>query len=203
MTSGTSSPTCSILTGGAGRRPSIRGGGWSRRCCTSPAPAASGATCPSGSRRGRRSGPTFHAAGGRGGRTFGAKRSILVEILVLPLAVRVDPARPHDVVAGRELLADRLPELPRVRAVVADRAYRGLARLAARRQLALDIKVPPPGTSGFVPLRPLYRVEHAFAQLGRWRRLSRCYEGTAASARAWLEVAAMGYLFARLRVEPA
>src|SRR5450759_4785915 len=33
MTSGTSSPTCSILTGGAGRRPSIRGGGWSRRCC--------------------------------------------------------------------------------------------------------------------------------------------------------------------------
>jgi putative transposase len=89
-----------------------------------------------------------------------------------------------------------------VRAIVADRAYRGLARLAARRNLALDIKVPP-GTSGFVPLRPLYRVEHAFAQLGRWRRLSRCYEGTAASARAWLEVAAMGYLFARLRVEPA
>jgi transposase len=153
--------------------------------------------------RGGRAGPTFHAAGGRGGRTFGAKRSILVEILGLPLAVRVDPARPHDVVAGRELLADRLPELPRVRAVVADRAYRGLARLAARRQLALDIKAPPPGTSGFVPLRPLYRVEHAFAQLGRWRRLSRCYEGTAASARAWLEVAAMGYLFARLRVEPA
>ena len=153
--------------------------------------------------RGGRAGPTFHAAGGRGGRTFGAKRSILVEILGLPLAVRVDPARPHDVVAGRELLADRLPELPRVRAVVADRAYRGLARLAARRQLALDIKAPPPGTSGFVPLRPLYRVEHAFAQLGRWCRLSRCYEGTVASARAWLEVAAMGYLFARLRVEPA
>jgi hypothetical protein len=65
------------------------------------------------------------------------------------------------------------------------------------------LKAPPPGTSGFVPLRPLYRVEHAFAQIGRWRRLSRCYEGTAASALAWLEVAAMGYLFARLRVEPA
>jgi transposase len=73
--------------------------------------------------RGGRAGPTFHAAGGRGGRTGGAKRSILVEILGLPLAVRVDPARPHDVRAGRELLADRLPELPRVRAVVADRAY--------------------------------------------------------------------------------
>ena len=69
--------------------------------------------------------------------------------------------------------------------------------------VALDIKAPPKGTSGFVPLAPLYKVEHAFARLGRWRRLSRCYEGSAASARAWLEVAAVAYLLARLRVEPA
>ncbi len=53
-----------------------------------------------------------------------------------------------------------------------------------------------------MPLRPLVKVEHAFAQLGRWRRLSRA-QGTDASAKAWLEVAALGYLFARLRVEPA
>ena len=33
--------------------------------------------------------------------------------------------------------------------------------------------------------------------------VSRCYEGTAESARAWLEVAALAYLFARLRAEPA
>jgi hypothetical protein len=35
--------------------------------------------------RGGRAGPTFHNAGGRGGRTIGAKRSILVEYLGLPL----------------------------------------------------------------------------------------------------------------------
>jgi len=63
-----------------------------------------------------------------------------------------------------------------VRAIVGDRAYRGFARLAERKHLALDINAPPPGTSGFTPLWPLYRIEHAFAQLGRWRRLSRCYE---------------------------
>ena len=63
-----------------------------------------------------------------------------------------------------------------------------------RKHVALDIKAPPAGVSGFVPIRPLYRIEHAFAQLGRWRRLSRCYEGTEASARAWLEVASVGYL---------
>jgi hypothetical protein len=56
--------------------------------------------------------------------------------------------------------------MPRLRAIVGDRAYRGLERLASRKQLALDIKSPP-GVSGFVPIRPLHRIEHAFAQLGR------------------------------------
>lgn len=148
--------------------------------------------------KGGRAGPTFHEAGGRGGHTIGAKRSILVEILGLPIAARVDPARPHDVMVGRALLAERLPALPGVRAVVADRGYRGLAALADRKHIKLDIKVPPRGTVGFTPLAPLYKVEHAFAQLGRWRRLSRCYEGTEASARAWLEVAAFGYLLGRV-----
>jgi len=118
--------------------------------------------------RGGRAGPTFHNAGGRGGRTIGTKRSILIEILGLPLAVRVDPAKPHDVRAGRELL----DELPHVEAVIADRGYRGLAKLAARKQLKLDIKAPPKGTTAFTPLWPLYKVEHAFARLGRWR--TRC-----------------------------
>jgi transposase len=144
--------------------------------------------------RGARYGPTFHQAGGRGGRTIGTKRTLLVEILGLPVAAAACSARPHDVTAARELLADRLDELPRVRAIVGDRAYRGLTRLAARKGLALDIKAPPAGSSGFVPIRPLVKIEHAFAQLGRWRRLSRCYEGSEASARAWLEVASVGYL---------
>src|SRR5674476_718007 len=152
--------------------------------------------------RGGRAGPTFHNAGGRGGRTIGAKRSILIEILGLPLAVRVDPASPHDVKVGREMIADHLDKLPNVRAIVADRGYRGLANLAARKHLTLDIKAPPKGTKGFTPLAPLYKVEHAFARLGRWRRLSRCYEGTEASARAWLEVVCVAYLFVRLRAEP-
>lgn len=59
---------------------------------------------------------------------------------------------------------------------------------------AARVRLTPKGTTGFTPLWPLYKVEHAFAQLGRWRRLSRCYEGSEASARAWLEVASVGYL---------
>ena len=153
--------------------------------------------------RGGRAGPTFHDKGGRGGRTNGAKRSIVIEILGLPLAVSVESARPHDVSAWRRLLDATLPAFGTVQAVVADRGYRGLGKMAAKRGIKLDIKAPPKGTVGFTPIRPLYKVEHAFARLGRWRRLSRCYEGSAESARAWLEVAAVAYLFARLRVEPA
>jgi putative transposase len=69
--------------------------------------------------KGGRYGPTFHEAGGRGGRTIGTKRTLLVEILGLPLAARADSARPHDVVSARELLRDRLPDLPSVRAISA------------------------------------------------------------------------------------
>jgi transposase len=144
--------------------------------------------------RGARYGPTFHEAGGRGGRTMGTKRTLLVEILGLPVAASAGSARPHDVTAGRELLRERVGDLPRLSAIVGDRAYQGLTRLAARKGIQLDIKAPPPGASGFVPIAPLYRIEQAFAQLGRWRRLSRCYEGSEASARAWLEVASFGYL---------
>ncbi len=61
--------------------------------------------------KGARYGPTFHEAGGRGGRTIGTKRTLLVEILGLPVAAAACSARPHDVVAGRELLRDRLADL--------------------------------------------------------------------------------------------
>ena len=109
----------------------------------------------------------------------------------------VREARCASRIPRRQILRDRLADLPRVQAIVADRAYRGLRTLAERRHLRLDIKAPPKGVPGLTPLWPLYKVEHAFAQLGRWRRLSRCYEGTEASATAWLQVASVAYLLWR------
>jgi putative transposase len=151
--------------------------------------------------RGGRAGPTFREAGGRGGYTRGAKRTILIEILGLPLAVRVDSAKPHDVQAARKFLAPQLdpkhPAFPGLRAIVADRGYVGLGALARSHSLALDIMKPParaflsakPGKKAtrapgvFTPLAPLYKVENTFARLGMWRRLSRCYEQTEAGAK--------------------
>ena len=174
--------------------------------------------------KGGRAGPTFHEAGGRGGHTRGAKRTILIEILGLPLAVSVESAKPHDVQSARRILKEQLdaplaqqPKLPGLKAIVADRGYTGLAALANGHGLALDIKRPPAaptlppakpggkprkGKRTFTPLAPLYKVENTFARLGMWRRLSRCYEQTALGAQTWLEVACVAYLCGRLRVEP-
>jgi hypothetical protein len=65
--------------------------------------------------KGARYGPTFHEPGGRGGRTIGTKRTLLVEILGLPVAAAACSARPHDIVAARDLLRSRIDELPRLR----------------------------------------------------------------------------------------
>ncbi len=148
--------------------------------------------------RGGRAGPTYHQAGGRGGRTNGAKRSILVDRIGLRVAARVDLAKPHDVAAGRLLLHDAVPGLPRVSLVLADRGYRALDRAAQHHNAKFEVRSRPPGTVGFKPLALVWRVETTFAQLGRWRRLSRCFEGSAESARAWLEVACFGYMLGRV-----
>lgn len=148
--------------------------------------------------RGGRAGPTFHEAGGRGGRTNGTKRSILIDRLGLPIAARVDLAKPHDVTAGRLLIHAALPDLPRVSLVLADRGYRALDKAAQRHNVKFEVRSRPPNTIGFKPLALVWRVETTFAQLGRWRRLSRCFEGSAESARAWLEVACFGYMLGRV-----
>jgi hypothetical protein len=59
----------------------------------------------------------------------------------------VDPAKPHEVKVGRELLADELSanRLPRLAAIVADRGSTGLGSLAAKHNVRLDIKRPPKG----------------------------------------------------------
>lgn len=124
--------------------------------------------------RGDPYGPTPHTAGGRGERTISTERTLLVDILRLPVSARADPAPQHDVRVGSELLRERLGGLPRLPAIAAGRAYRGLRALAERHALALGLGTPPKGQTGFTPIAPIYTIEHTSAQLDRWRRSSRC-----------------------------
>jgi len=146
--------------------------------------------------KGRRAGPTFHESGGAGGRTPGTKRTILIDVLGLPVAVRCDPARHNDHKTGWALLDAELPHLPRAQLVLADRGFRGTAhRVASGHDVMMEIRYwheRPEG--GFRPIRPLWKVEDCFARLGAWRRLSRCFEATPAGATTWLQVACVGLL---------
>jgi len=118
--------------------------------------------------KGGRGGPTFHEAGGKFGATFGAKRTLFVDYLGLPVAARVDSARPHDSRAGRLLCEAVLPNLPRVTDVLADQGFEPLIPGVGRRHhVTVVIKAWKPKPNGFKPLEPLWRVEDCFAQLGR------------------------------------
>ncbi len=72
--------------------------------------------------KGGRAGPTFHEAGGRGGYTRGAKRTILIEILGLPLAWR--SSRPSRTMSSRRDGSSRSSSVrrhPRSRSCLASR----------------------------------------------------------------------------------
>ena len=111
--------------------------------------------------------------------------------------------------AGRALLAEHLDELPLVRDIIADRGYRGLAALAARKQLGLHIKAPPKGSSGFVPLAPSTRSSTrslAWVAGGGFPAATRAPRRARGPGSKWsaspIEVVCLAYLFARLRAIP-
>jgi putative transposase len=91
--------------------------------------------------KGGRGGPGFHEAGGKYGGTFGAKRTLLIDYLGLPVAARVDSARPHDSRTGRMLLDDARPSLPRVTAVLADLGFEAPGKgIKRRHEVTVTIK---------------------------------------------------------------
>lgn len=108
-------------------------------------------------------------------------------------------ARWHDVGAGRALLDELLPVHPRVSDVLADRGFRGLQGPVARDHLVnVEIKHRDRLPGEFKPIRPLWRVEDAFAELGRWRRLAWSFEAATASATARVQVACVGWMLTML-----
>lgn len=145
--------------------------------------------------KGGQRGASFHESHGKY-MLNGAKRTIAIDYLGLPVAVRVAGARMHDVRAAQELLAEVLPSAERVSTVMGDAGFRRMSGPLERAYgVQTVIKHDPDRPKGeFRPLRPLWKVEAAFSELGRWRRLGRSFEATTASATAWMQVAAVGWM---------
>jgi hypothetical protein len=150
--------------------------------------------------KGGRGGPGFHEAGGTYGGTFGAKRTLLIDYLGLPVAARVDSARPHDSKTGRMLLDDALPSLPRVTEVLADLGIEPLVQgIARRHRVTVIIKGSrkPNKREGFEPIRPLWKIEDCFSSAAgdAWRAAT---EPPPESASTWLHITCVGYLLTHI-----
>jgi hypothetical protein len=128
---------------------------------------------------------------------IGTKRTLLVEILGLPVAAPAASSPQHDVQVARELLCQRLAGLPRLR------GHRPPAATIA----ASPSSLPACGSASSSRRRLRASPLHAdpasiqdralFSPAGPLAPLSRCHEGTEASARAWLEIPSVCYLAGR------
>lgn len=151
------------------------------------------------------SAPTTEAGGpcgfDAGKRVHGRKRHIVTDSNGLLLAVHVHPANVQDVHGAVPLLKRLRTKFPKLRHVFADRVYRGDQLVRALAQCGpwtIEIVERPTGVKGFQLLPRRWVIERTFAWFGRCRRLAKDFEGSVASAVAWLLVAHVRLLTRRL-----
>ena len=144
-------------------------------------------------------GPRGYDAGKKG---QGRKRHIVVDTLGLLLAVVVHTADIQDRDGARLALARLAGRFPRLKVVWADDGYRGPKLGEWLRRLApgwvLDVVSRPTRASGFQVLPKRWIVERTFAWLGRYRRLSKDYEGLPETSETWIRIAMIDRMLHRL-----
>jgi putative transposase len=132
----------------------------------------------------------------------GRKRHIWVDSLGLLLAVVVTAADVHDAKGACDVLHRRLwDELPRLKKVYADSAYRAGCLQEDVFDFApfeLIVVTRPKDAKGFVHLPQRWVVERTFAWLGRARRLSKDYERLPESSEAMIKVCMIHHMLRRL-----
>ena len=144
----------------------------------------------------------------------GRKRHLLADTMGLVLSVIVHSANIQDRDGAKLLLSDAKKKLPRLVIIWADHSYKG--GWGPKRQLRrldewvweelwclLEVVERPKDESGevikgFHPLPKRWVIERTFAWLYKYRRLSKDYEFTPASAAALIYLASVHLLLRRL-----
>jgi putative transposase len=119
------------------------------------------------------------------------------------LSVVAHAADVQDRDGAKPVLGPLRHRLPRLRVIVADAVYNGgtarwVRGLRPRNRLRLEVMTKRPGAGRFEVIPSRWRVERTFAWLGRSRRLSKDYEGTAASSEAFVKLAMIRLMARRL-----
>ena len=138
-----------------------------------------------------------------GKKVNGRKRHVFVDVMGFVLAVIITAANIDDGVAATMLFKKITQEqCPRLEVIWGDSKYHNLsfeAFLASERPgWRLEVKKPPKGSQGFVPVPQRWVVERTFAWMGRNRRLSKDYERTITSSEATIKLANIALLLRRL-----
>ena len=133
----------------------------------------------------------------------GRKRHLVVDTLGMVVAAVVHSAGIQDRDGAKPVLKKLVGRFPRLEEDPGrrdlQRGDRGVGPGA--RGLDLELVVRPEGETKFKVLKWRWIVERTFAWLGRYRRLSKDYEGSEASSESWIYLA-MTHLMLR-RLDPA
>ena len=138
-----------------------------------------------------------------GKQVFGRKRHILVDTLGLLLLVVVHSAGTQDRDGARTVLAPLANRFSKLRKIWADSIYNGgiaewIRNLRRRNRIDLEIVKRPASAKGFLVLTWRWIVERTFAWLSFHRRLSKDYEYLPATSEAFIRIAMIRLMLARL-----
>lgn len=135
----------------------------------------------------------------------GRKRFVVVDTEGHVLGVLVVAADWSEPAGGQALLAQLVPQLPRLLKLWADKAYRGELVTGLRDTFGVELEIVtrPPEAKGFVLLPRRWVVERTLAWWSRNRRLAKEYEHWTASSTLLLYLAAVHRLLKRLAPDPS
>jgi putative transposase len=134
---------------------------------------------------------------------YGRKRHILVDTLGLLLLVVVHSAGTQDRDGARAVLAPLANRFSKLRKIWADSIYNGgiaewVRNLRRRNRIELEVVKRPEGMKGFLVLARRWVVERTFAWLSFHRRLSKDYEYLPETSEAFIRIAMIRLMLARL-----
>ena len=130
----------------------------------------------------------------------GRKRHLVVDTLGMVVAAVVHSAGLQDRDGAKPVLKKLVGRSPRLKKILADGIYNGgIAEWA--QELGgwiFELVVRPEGETKFKILKWRWIVERTFAWLGRYRRLSKDYEGSEESSESWIYLAMSHLMLRRL-----
>ena len=130
----------------------------------------------------------------------GRKRTLLVDKLGHPFAIKVTGANISDNKAGLLALELLQGKVARLEKIAADKGYKNtfIEQTHLRYGWAVEIAQKPESSKGFVPEKNRWQVERSFSWLNFRRRLFREVEKTIESAEAMLQIAFISFYIRKL-----